>query len=731
MIAIRSTRHGATRLGVLAFASAAVVVIPTVAVAADGGTPTIRSTIGADGAVQDTTEYTPDGTSRSYDGEQPVAMDIGHTSSGAAQTFTYRVQNTFSETQLLNYFDTDGNAHKTSVQLQLPLVAQLGVDVPKSMGAVTAPNAIITTSADGTRHVLWNLILFAPIGSPVQDVTLTTAAAGTPVAELRATPVDPASTPGLSGSSQAASAGYQQDDFWATYAGGANDGLTQIKDGLSQLLAGIVEGADGAQQLADGSAEAYSGSKELSDGMGLIYDGQSDLTKGLVKINDGQGELTTGLRKIHNGQGDLTDGISQIYDGQTALTGGLAQISGGLDQVVDPATGLPAAVAGIQQVIDGIQDGTANPDLVDGVDALIAGIGSAATNGTLLNGIAQVKGGLAQLEAGIQTNAACAVSVLTKLMNGSAGEANPCVTGGVLPPLPAMTDPFAVAVMSGLISQFSAVAAGTDATLVAAFAGLNGGLDLVSGGLQQVKAGLSTGDLGNPGVREGLLIAKGGLQQIKAGVSSAVDGLNLLDAGAAQALDGSQQLADGSASALDGSQQLYDGSGDALSGSRQLTDGSGQALDGSQQLTDGSGKAFAGSKDLVDGLGQIADGQRQVADGLPAAVDGIGQLIDGVGQAQDSAVAPLTKQLKQDSLNSHKQLAIIQAAGALGAKSPAGPGATYVLTQSTRDFALAADSGGDSNTGRNIGIGAGGAVLLLVGLGTGLAMGRRNSRVAA
>jgi hypothetical protein len=171
MIAIRSTRRGATRLGVLAFASAAVVVIPTVAVAADGGTPTIRSTIGADGAVQKTTQYTPDGTSESFDGQQPIAMNIGHTSAGAAQTFTYHVENTFSQTQSLNYFDTDGNTHRTSIELQLPLVAQLGVDVPKAMGAITAPNGVITTSADGTRHVLWNLVLFTPLGSPVQDVT--------------------------------------------------------------------------------------------------------------------------------------------------------------------------------------------------------------------------------------------------------------------------------------------------------------------------------------------------------------------------------------------------------------------------------------------------------------------------------------------------------------------------------------------------------------------------------
>lgn len=735
MNANRSVRRTTTRLGVLSLASAAVVILPTVALAADGGAPTIRSTIGSDGTIKDTTQYTPDGAESGFDGDMPLSMSIGHTTAGGQQSFAYHVENTFSKTQSLTYTDTAGTIHKTGIQLQLPLVAQLGVDVPASMGAIDAGTATVTTTPDGTRHVLWNFVLFTPLGSPVQDVTLTAAKNGTPVAELRATSVDPSSTPGLSASGQAATASYQQDDFWAQYASGANGGLTLIKDGLSQLLAGIIDGADGAKQLADGSAEAYAGSQDLSDGIGQIFDGQGALTSGLFKITDGQGDLTQGLKKIHTGQGDLTDGISQIHDGQASLTDGLGLISGGLTQVVDPATGLPAAVAGIQQVIDGIDNATndpvADPDLVDGVDAVIAGIGSAAASGTLLNGIALVQGGLGQLQAGIETNAGCAVSVLTKLMNGTAGEANPCVTGGILPPLPAMTDPFAIAVMSGLISQFQAVADGTDPTLTTAFTGLNGGLDLVSDGLSAIKAGLSTGDLTDPGIREGLLIAKGGLQQIKSGVSTAVTGLDALNTGAASALVGSQQLTDGSADALDGSQQLTDGSGDALAGSRKLRAGSADAADGSQQLTDGSGEAFDGSKDLVDGLGQIADGQAQVAAGLPDAVDGIGQLIDGVGQAQDDAVGPLATQLTQASQNSHKQLAVLRGAAELAASGPGGAGATYVLTQSTRDFSLAADSTGSSHTTRNVGIGVGigGAVMLLVGLGAGMAMGRR--RIAA
>jgi putative membrane protein len=702
MIAIRSSRRGATRLGVLAFASAAVAVIPTVAVAADGGTPTIRSTIGPDGVVKSTTEYTPDGTSRSYDGEQPISMQIGHTSSGASQTFSYHVENTFTETQSLNYFDTDGNTHRTSIQVQLPLVAQLGVNVPKAMGDVAAPGAVITTTADGTRHVLWNLVLFTPLGSPIQDVTMTTAAAGTPVAELRATPVDPASTPGLSGTSQAAAASYQQDDFWATYASGANGGLTLIKDGLSQLLAGIVEGADGAQQLADGSADAYAGSQELSDGLGLI--------------SAGSGDLTDGLGKIHTGQGDLTDGLELI--------------KGGLDTLASD-DGVPAAIAGVQQ-------------LKAGVELAIAGVGDDVTDKTLVNGIDQVSGGLALVIAGIQNELVpglqCLAVVESGIVNGaSAGAiaANPCyqvidvsafMVGGMLPGIALIDANFATNPLTPVLIGLTQVTSGFTAAAIAGIqdpdptAGLLAALNAIKGGADAIRAGLShvpdpndPNDPG-PGLRQGLELISAGLSH-KKGLLGADDPGGLLQGLRAVLNQGIKPLAAGT--------------GDALAGSQQLFDGSGEALDGSQQLTDGAGDAFDGSKELADGLGLIADGQQQVAAGLPAAVDGIGQLIDGVGQAQDDAVAPLMNQLKQDSLNSHKQLAVIQAAASYGAKGPGGPGATYVLTQSTRDFALAADTAGESHTGRNIGIGVGGAVLLLVGLGTGLAMGRRNSRVAA
>jgi hypothetical protein len=91
---------------------------------------------------------------------------------------------------------------------------------------------------------------------------------------------------------------------------------------------------------------------------------------------------------------------------------------------------------------------------------------------------------------------------------------------------------------------------------------------------------------------------------------------------------------------------------------------------------------------------------------------------------------PLLDQITQGSQNAKKQLAILEAAGALASEAPGGAGTAYVLSQSTNGFRLAAattSSSGSSHTGRNIGIGLGGLVALIIAVTAGFALGRRSS----
>ena len=84
------------------------------------------------------------------------------------------------------------------------------------------------------------MILFSPLGSPIQDATFTATGDGAPTAEISATTVNPSTTAGLSQSAQDANASSQQDDFWASFASGGNGGLTQLADGVGKMVTGLA-----------------------------------------------------------------------------------------------------------------------------------------------------------------------------------------------------------------------------------------------------------------------------------------------------------------------------------------------------------------------------------------------------------------------------------------------------------------------------------------------------------
>ncbi|MDQ1704647.1 MAG: putative rane protein, partial [Frankiaceae bacterium] len=543
MNARHSVRRGSTkRAAGICIAAAVVVLVPRIALAADSGAPTIRALIGSNGSVSSVKQYTPDGATSAFGGQLPVTMKITHTASGAANTFTYHVENTFTQTQTIHYDDTAGNAHHTSVQLQLPLVAQLGVDVPAAMGAIDAAGATVTEEAGGTRHVLWNMVLFTPLGSSAQDVSFTTAGAGNPVAELRATAVDPTTTPGLSSASQTATAGFQQDDFWAGFASGGNSGLDQLStgtaslvDGLVQLFAGatqlhngIVTAGDGANKLDVGTKSAYVGSKKLSAGLGLIHGGLNKsslgLTGGLRLIHDGLNNtsagLTGGLTAIHNGQASLTSGISDIHAGQASLTTGLQQLAGGLAQFADPVNGLQKGVVGLTAIQGGVQ-------------AMLAGVGADGTPSTLLDGVKQLHDGAEALKSaftnpttGINVGVACSIDVMGVVINGNAtpAVADPCFAAapfnGIRPLLPSMASIGAVsagesAILQGVLTNaLNPIYAGLTnpspaSGVVAGISAISAGASLIHGGLSHPAGAGGPTDPG--GLKEGLSAVNAGL----------------------------------------------------------------------------------------------------------------------------------------------------------------------------------------------------------------------------
>ncbi|MCW2608711.1 MAG: hypothetical protein JWO60_3404, partial [Frankiales bacterium] len=375
--------------------------------AADAAPSTVQAAVAADGAVTDVKRLGGSGETPSAE-DLPVKVDISDTPADGARTLAYHVENTTVKSEDVSYTAPDGTTSSVKQDVALPLVAQLSVRLPATMTEVTALGARVTQLADGSTEVVWSLVLFGPVGSPIQDVTLSAKGEGTPVARLATQAVQPNSTPGLSTTAQAANATINGNGILDTVRNGADEGLGKLAAGVGQLVDGLEKldagsnelatglkaAGDGSNQLADGSEAAKYGSSKLAAGLDQISDGATALSTGAKQLDAGTGTLSAGLdaalvggKKIAVGGGQLATGAKEASTGATALAAGLAEISAGLGQL-SAAQGLPAALDGAKR-------------LRVGVEQLRAGLGAPETEGTILNGLAKTGGGLAQVKAGL------------------------------------------------------------------------------------------------------------------------------------------------------------------------------------------------------------------------------------------------------------------------------------------------------------------------------------------
>ena len=622
-------------------------------------------------------------------------------------------------------------------------------------------------------------------------------------------------------------------------------GLEKLNTGANALHTGLAAGADGTNQLAAGLHTAHSGSTKLTGGLGQLSDGTGQLAAGTGKLRAGAGKLVAGLQAatvgsdaLVNGSQDLATGAGLTAAGAQSLSDGLQLISGGLGQLGATA-GLPAAKigavalkAGVDKLLAGLGSPTATGTILNG----LAGLGTGLTTvkagldrlvdpatglPVAVAGVDKIKGVIdAQLLPGLgkpdvpgktvryaveQVRLGLAVAIATggsldKLRGATAALApyisttvgGPCAVPFPVPPSPPTTPCQILATVYygiGAIKSSSTTAQG-------ALSSAGNGLTDITGGLGQLSTGLRSGDPANPGVGDGLDAAVTGLQQLDAGVgeptngaasirgglalvnggvlavtaglksgdpahpgisegldaliaglTTAITGVDALSSGAASAAAGSIALADGTRQVADGAGQLSeegavpisDGLHQLLAGGRLAGAGVDQLDAGAGKLNSGARQAFVGSQALDAGIGKISSGEDQVAAGLPAAVTGSGQIADGASQlltgnkgvakglsdVKGQATGILASQLTTGTQNAKVQLAALDASSArlTGAVATT----TYVLTQEADGKPVATKlSRNDNHVARNIGIGVGGAVLLLGGLAAGFAGGRRN-----
>lgn len=359
--------------------------------------------------------------------------------------------------------------------------------------------------------------------------------------------------------------------------GTLSGGTFALKDGTQSLVAGANQLKDGAGQVASGASGVADGAGRLqSDGTSKVAAGASELAKATIGLPD-----EAQVDEFNQGVAGLDAGFGASDDAsQATVNGGLNNVSAGLDQLDARVKGGTAAISskiGSSTDVDpqATLYGALNAQ-AQLLDAAAADPANAATylaqaqaiNAGLKNSAAQLDGGLAQIDAGVDEGAG-------QLKAGVAG------------------------VKSGVAQ----VRAGADA-LLGSISPLVNNAPALRAAVLQLDAGANE--------------VNANMSSLVAGSSKVASGASQVNDGASSAVSGANQLDDGAAQLVDGVQAAKNGAGQLVSGTQSAKDGSAQIASGAVQLEEGSGTLASGLTDAVDGSGELSTA---LADGAKTAAE--------------------------------------------------------------------------------------------------------------
>ncbi|MCB0910841.1 MAG: YhgE/Pip domain-containing protein [Propionibacteriaceae bacterium] len=185
--------------------------------------------------------------------------------------------------------------------------------------------------------------------------------------------------------------------------------------------------AGGAAQVQGGIAKVHSGAADLADGAGALQSGWSSihavltsdgqLGAGLDALATSQQQLSAAADSLTAGAAQLADPttlaeVQQLRDGANRLATALTTMS---TAAADPATGIPALQAGLQQLVAGFDDSDPEQGLIAGAKALHGGASD------LADGLAQADAGAAELSDGSSEIAANTPDLASGLADAESG----------------------------------------------------------------------------------------------------------------------------------------------------------------------------------------------------------------------------------------------------------------------------------------------------------------------
>lgn len=559
----------------------------------------------------------------------------------------YTVTNTTATQQTIRYRDAAGRWNVDKQPVFAPFVGALVATLPKGLTLLEAPKAVRTTDEQGRTQLLWNLVLYPPIGDVAPSVQMLVS--GQPLAvpglTMQVIPVQSGQSPQL---------GFSTDLLAASVQGNTElaDGLVRLDTSAVALATGADDLSRGLRQLGQGTstlsrevnATLVRGSRVLAQGATDLASGQREAAQGTNKLAKGQKQAAKGTKSAYEGAASLADGAAQLSDGLLSLYDGLQELlkPGALPSARDSADQLSQAVLRLRDVIGEPGDPAAQFPPTQANSLLQALRATQQLSGLTAAGSAKVTGNLKEIAQRLTELSAASGQIIA--LAGSAETQTglvyqqACVDVVVLTPAQctalqqATTDAGQArqqATDLGLDIGKQAVRTGAQAlatgVIAASLQAITAALAAIDAGLTQISLALVSGTTDSPGVYEGL-------QALTDGLTATIDGL--------------VRLSNGTAESAGGAQELTAATGD-------LSDGLGELADGATELAQGADDLAVGTSDLAQGGEALADGTQQQAEGTAAvggaldqvdaavndAASGANQLGNGASQLQEQGTA--------------------------------------------------------------------------------------------
>ena len=537
----------------------------------------------------------------------------------------YTITNTAVATQQITYVNSAGRRYEDEEPVFAPFAGTLVATLARDVSLVSAPGALVSTTAEGSTALLWNLVLAPPLGSYQQVLTATVRgdALQVPAVAMQVMPTTTSDDPSAS--------------FASSLLDSSVTGSTDLTEGLTTL-------DESASTLARGAGDLEQGLIELDSAAGTLAGAASGpLLDGAEQLSSGSAELAAGNDSLAGGITTSAEGAASLDDGLSSLVAGLRRIDDGL-QALAASTGLPAAqqaAATLQTSVGAIAAAVGSPGdptppepppaditLIQAVRLAESGSKAAArTSAAIVTKLDTALATLQQAGADITaavtaaTTAATGAGALYAAVCGS----SPTLTPGQCAALQGVQASAASAAASAGSAGTKVGSAGRDVGEARATAtGLGQGLDAlttslgrIEAGLEQVSTGLRSGSSSSPGVYEGL-------GDLSRALGEAVVAVTGLATGSAEALDAAVTLDGGAGSLATGLDEAATGADTLATASDSLAAGASQQAAGTAELAGGLATLNGGTSDASAGAGDLAAG----ADDLQR--DGTAEVLDEV-----------------------------------------------------------------------------------------------------